>query len=107
SVDTKEFELDPEKQDTLACVLVEPSQSLAVLLAHMRRNPHQNFRVESSGVRQQLAEVRVIRLLELVLDEDRCLRTKIDSDEICRKESDADFLVDLRIDLYSECGTEK
>ena len=51
-------------------VLVQPLERLPVLLLNRRRQPDDDRGVQTAGVRQELAQMRVVALLELVLDQD-------------------------------------
>src|ERR1039458_6999378 len=68
------FELYSEEVGVGVSVLVEPGERLAVLVAEPGRDPHDGGRIGASRVGEQLAQVDVIRLAQLVLnDEDSAM----------------------------------
>ena len=73
--DPPKLDLDQEKAEVAVGVLVEPLNRLAVLVAGARHDPDDDLGVLAGGIRDHLAEVVVVGVLELVLDDYLAART--------------------------------
>ena len=73
--DLPELDLDQEEPEVAVGVLVEPLDGLAVLVAGARHDPDDDLGALAGGVRDHLAEMVVVGVLELVLDDHLAART--------------------------------
>ena len=67
--DTPQFDGDTEKLRFCVGTLVQPIQRLAVLVAEFPREPHNHVCVVTCGVGEQFSQMVVIRVFELVLND--------------------------------------
>ena len=67
--DADRFELDKVEGDVTRCVFIEPIDGAAMFFSRLWRNPNGPVGVKVGEVGQDLAEVVVVGLFELVLDD--------------------------------------
>ena len=81
-----------EEGERIRCVLVQPSYRRQVRQAETRCHPHHGSCVQPCNVRQHLPEVRLVGLLELVLDKHERVVDTISGEDIRRECLHRDFL---------------
>jgi hypothetical protein len=100
--DLDNLDLDPEKVDVLAGVLVKPIEGLAVLGSKRRGYPDDRGGGRARRVGQHLPEVRMICPRELVLDDEDRVVSDVSADEIQPVAADG-VLGGLEFEFEPEC----
>lgn len=68
--DSPHLESDDEQVDTFATVLVQPLDSVTMLVVEHRCDPRDDVRVDARSIGERFAEMVVVGIVELVLDDD-------------------------------------
>lgn len=82
SADTVQFYLAEEESDFLIGMVVQPFDSGLVFLTSVFHHPNDNIRRLAGRISYQLAEVVVIGILQLVLNDDFSVRTRLGRKDI-------------------------
>lgn len=78
-----------------------------MFLSYLGRHPDQDVSAEPASVGQELSKMTVIRLLQLILDQDAGTRGNVSAEEISREQPGRNLPLHVDINLEPECLAEQ